>query len=271
VITTGGRLYFAVAAFGLVAAVRYFLATGGEDGGALTLLFIAAGALVLGGASVAVRDNDLASSGEKEPVVVRSALPAPWPAVAALGAGVTIVGWSVGGILLYVGLGIIGVALLEWMVQGWAERSTADPAYNKALRDRIMFPIEVPVLGLAGLGLVILTFSRVLLALPNKDASTIVAIAVATLITATAFIVASRPRISSAALSWVLAIAAVALLAGGIVGGVSGERKPAEHTPEAGTSASDGNANNDQPGGPAANQDTPDQQATTTTLAGTSP
>ena len=231
-ITTGGRFWFAVTAFGLVGAVLYFLATGGEDGGAVTLLFIAAGAAVIGGASVATRDNDVAASGEKEPVVVRSALPAPWPAIGALGAGVTIVGWSVGGILLYVGFGIIGVALLEWMVQGWAERSTADPAYNKALRDRIMFPIEVPVLGLAGLGLVILTFSRVLLALPSKDASTIVAICVATLITATAFIVASRPRISSAALSWVLAIAAVALLVGGIVGGVSGERKSEEHHAE---------------------------------------
>jgi hypothetical protein len=231
-ITTGGRLWFAIAAYGVVAAALYFLATGGEDGGAVTLLFIAAGALVLGGASVATRDNDVAASGEKEPVVVRSALPAPWPAVGARGAGVTIVGWSVGGLLLYVGFGIIGVALLEWMVQGWAERSTADPAYNKALRDRIMFPIEVPVLGLAGLALVILTFSRVLLALPSKDASTIVAIGVATLITVTAFFVASRPRISSAALSWVLAIAAVALLVGGIVGGVSGERKSEEHHAE---------------------------------------
>ncbi|MEA3054623.1 MAG: hypothetical protein QOD30_55, partial [Actinomycetota bacterium] len=121
-ITTGGRLWFAIAAYGVVAAALYFLATGGEDGGAVTLLFISAGALVLGGTSVATRDNDVAAGGEKEPVVVRSALPAPWPAVAALGAGVTIVGWSVGGILLYVGFGILGVALLEWMVQGWAER-----------------------------------------------------------------------------------------------------------------------------------------------------
>jgi hypothetical protein len=231
-ITTGGKLWFAIAFYGGVAAAVYFLATGGEDGGALTLLFIAAGALVLGGTSVAFRDNDIAPGTEKEPVLVRSALPAPWPAVAALGAGVTIVGWSAGGLLLYVGFGIIGVALLEWMVQGWAERSTADPAYNKALRDRIMFPLEVPVVGLAGLALVILTFSRVLLALPTKDASTIVAIGVATLITVTAFIVASRPKISSSALAWVLAIAAVALLAAGVIGGVSGERSIEEHHAE---------------------------------------
>lgn len=231
-ITTGGKLWFAITAYALVAAAVYFLATGGEDGGAVTLLFIAAAATLMGGTSVALRDGEVPIGPEKEPVVVRSALPAPWPAVGALGAGVTIVGWATGGILLYIGFGIVGVALLEWMVQGWAERSTADPAYNKALRDRIMLPIEVPVLGLAGLALVILTLSRLLLALPSKDASTAVAIAVATLITTTAFVVASRPKISSAALSWVLAIAAVALLVGGIVGGVSGERKTEENRAE---------------------------------------
>lgn len=231
-ITTGGKLWFAVAFYAAVASAVYFLATSGEDGGALTLLFIAVAALVLGGTSTAFRDNDITPGTEKEPVIVRSALPAPWPAVVALGAGVTAVGWAAGGVLLYVGLGILGVALLEWMVQGWAERSTADPAYNKALRDRVMFPIEVPALGLAGLALVILTFSRVLLALPTKDASTVLAIAVATIITVTAFIVASRPKISSSALAWVIAIAAVALLAAGVIGGVSGERKTEEHHAE---------------------------------------
>jgi hypothetical protein len=232
VITTGAKLWFGITFYALVAAAAYFLATGGEDGGAVTLLFIAAGAAVLGGTAVATRDGEAAAGGEKEAVRIRSALPAPWPAFGALGAGVAIVGYAAGGILLYLGLGIMGVTLLEWMVQGWAERSTADPAYNKALRDRIMFPIEVPAAGLLGLGLVILTFSRVLLALPNKDASTAVAIVVAVLITTTAFIVASKPKISSNVLSWILAIAAVALLAGGIIGGVSGERKSEEHHAE---------------------------------------
>lgn len=231
-ITTGARFWFAVAFYAVVASAVYNLATAGDHGGTLTLLFVAVGALIIGGASVSIRDGDIAPGATKEPVQIRSALPAPWPALGALGAGVTIVGYSAGGILLYAGFGIVGVTLLEWMVQGWAERATADPAYNKALRDRIMFPIEVPAVGLAGLGLVILTFSRVLLALPSKDASTIVAIVAGSLITVTAFVVASRPKITSTALSWILAVAAVALLLGGVIGGVSGERKSAEHRAE---------------------------------------
>ena len=231
-ITDGAKLWFGITLYALVAAAVYFLGTGGEDGGAVTLLFIAAGSAVMGSSAVAIRDGDAPAGAEKEAVQVRSALPAPWPAMGALGAGIAIVGYATGGILLYIGFGVLGVTLLEWMVQSWAERSTADAAYNKALRDRIMFPIEVPAAGLVGLALVILTFSRVLLALPNKDASTIVAICLATLITASAFIVASRPKISSNTLSWILAIAAVALLAGGIIGGVSGERKSEEHHAE---------------------------------------
>jgi hypothetical protein len=238
-ITTGGKLWFAIGAFAVVAAEIYFLCTGGEDGGAVTLLFLGVAALVIGGAAVAVRDGDAAVAGEgtKEPVVVRAALPAPWPVVAAIGAGLTVVGYAVGGVLLYGGFGLMGIALLEWMVQGWAERTTGDRAYNQALRNRIMYPIEVPALGLLGVGFVILTFSRILLAAPTKDVSTIIAIAVGVVITAGAFLVASRPKISSNALAWVLAVGAVALLGAGIVTGVAGERgveHHAEHEPAAG-------------------------------------
>lgn len=233
-ITTSGKLWFAVTAFALLAAEVYFLATGGEDGGALTLLFIAVAAAVMGGAAVAVRDGDATASGEgtREPVVVRSALPAPWPVAVALGAGLTIVGYAAGGLLLYAGLGLLGIALVEWMVQSWAERSTADPAYNAALRNRIMFPLEVPALGLLGVGFVILTFSRVLLAAPDKNVSTIIAITVAALITAGAFIIANRPRVSGGALAWVLAVAAVVLLGAGVVTGVAGERATEHHEAE---------------------------------------
>lgn len=233
-ITTAGKLWFAVTAFALVAAEVYFLATGGEDGGALTLLFVAVAAAVIGGAAIAIRDGDATVSGEgtREPVVVRSALPAPWPVVVALGAGLAIVGYAAGGLLLYAGLGVMGIALVEWMVQSWAERSTADPAYNAALRNRIMFPLEVPVLGIVGVGFVMLTFSRILLAAPDKNTSTIIALIVAAVITAGAFIIANRPRVSAGALSWILAVGAVVLLAAGVLSGVSGEREVEVHEAE---------------------------------------
>lgn len=233
-ITTGGKLWFALTAFALVAAGVYFLATAGEDGGGLTLLFLAAGAATIGGAAVATRDGDATVSGEgtREPVRIRSALPAPWPVLSALGAGLTIIGFATGGLLLYAGFGVLAIALLEWMVQSWAERSTADPAYNQALRNRIMFPLEVPALGFLGVGFVILTFSRVLLAAPDKNVSTVIALGVAALITVVAFVVANRPKISSNAVAWMIAVGAVVLLGAGVATGVSGEREIEQHEAE---------------------------------------
>jgi len=233
VITTGAKLWFAIAAAALAGMVAYFVATGrGEDGGTMVLGSIAAACVLLGVASLVSRDGDVTVDADAavEDVRIRSSLPAYWPALGAVGAGVAIIGLAAGGLLLYVGLGIIGIVLAEWMVQSWAERSTADPAYNQALRNRIMFPFEVPVLGIAGLALVMITFSRVLLAV-SKTGSTVVAIVVAAVILAAGSVVATRPKIPSGALTWVVAIGAVALLAAGVAGGIAGERE-IEHAVE---------------------------------------
>lgn len=235
-ITTGAKLWLAIAFTALLGAAVYFVATGrGEDGGTLVLASIAAGCAVLATACLATRDGDADVTGDGvglETVRVRSSLPAFWPAIGAIGAGVVIVGYAAGGALLYAGLGIIVAVIVEWMVQSWAERSTADPAYNRALRNRIMFPFEVPVLGLMGLALVMVTFSRVLLAV-SKTGSTAVAMVVATVILAVGALVANRPKLSSAAVTWAVAIGAVGLLAAGVVGGVAGEREiEVEHAGE---------------------------------------
>ena len=235
-ITTGAKLWFAIASTALVGMVVYFVATGrGEDGGTIVLGSIAAACAVLGAASLVSRDGDTTVDADAavEDVRIRSSLPAYWPALGAVGAGVAIIGLAAGGLLLYVGLGIIGVVVAEWMVQSWAERSTGDPAYNQALRNRIMFPFEVPVLGILGLALVMITFSRVLLAV-SKTGSTVVAMLVATMILAVGSLIATRPKLSSGAVTWAVAIGAVGLLAAGVVGGVAGEREIEVHEVEEG-------------------------------------
>jgi plastocyanin/uncharacterized membrane protein (DUF485 family) len=153
---------------------------------------------------------------------------AAWPAMAAVGLGVAAVGLAVGNLLLYLGLLLLVAAGIEWMVQAWSERATGDPARNRELRNRIMFPFEIPVLAAAVIAVVIIAFSRVLLAVP-KAGSTIFAIVVAALILAAAFLVTSRPRLSSSLVTGVVVLGAVGLLAGGVIGGVAGEREFEAH------------------------------------------
>jgi hypothetical protein len=235
VITVGGKLWLGIAAFAAAALVAWQAFSGGEERGLLVLLGVISAALIIGTLLVWIRDGDVAveaTGDEPAPATTSGPLPAPWPAIGAFGVAVTVVGLAAGGALLYVGFGIVAVAVVEWMVQGWAERATPDPVENAALRNRIMYPVEIPVLGLLIVGGVLVAFSRVLLALP-KEGSTVAAVAVAASILLVAALVATRPRISSAVLTVVLLLGAVALLGGGIVGAVAGERDIEEHETEA--------------------------------------
>jgi hypothetical protein len=128
-VNTGSRFWFGVTALGFIGAVVYFVASGGEKYGTLVLGFTAVAAAMLGVASIVLRDGNVSLAAADGPGQERAApivphFPAAWPAVAALGTGVTVVGLAAGGALLYVGLGILGITLTEWMVQSWAERST---------------------------------------------------------------------------------------------------------------------------------------------------
>lgn len=243
-IPIGSKLWYGVSVFALVACVVYFVASSGEEYGSMVLLSLAVAAFTLGVLASLLRDGDISpaepartAAGQAADAAVATATPhrlqlaAAWPALAALGAGVAVVGLATGGILFYVGVAIAVAAGLEWTIQAWAERVTPDPAANRELRNRLMYPIEIPVVAALLILLVILAFSRVLLALP-KEGSTVIAIVIAASILATAFLLTSRPKLTSSLLTGVVVVGAVALLGGGIVGAVAGEREFEEHGAE---------------------------------------
>ncbi len=235
-ITTGAKFWFGLTFFTLVATVVYFMSSGGEEFGSVVLVAAAIASFIVGTTCAGMRDGNLQTPGGRTLSLGtsprRSAGPAPWPALGAVGAAVALVGLSGGNALLYVGIGIMGVVLVEWMVQGWAERSTADPTQNQELRNRIMQPFEFPVLAATIIAVVVLSFSRVLLAL-SKTGSTVIAMVLATVILAVAFVVAARPRISSTLLSAFLVLSTLGLIAGGIASAVVGEREIVKHEVEA--------------------------------------
>jgi len=227
-ISTAAKLWLAVAALGVVAFGAYEAVSHGDWFGSFVLGTLVIVALLLGVLAAAVRDGDVDESDTSAEVQPRNALPAPWPVLGAVGAGVAGVGLAGKNGLLWAGVGIIGIVFAEWLVQGWAERASVDPAFNASLRHRIMSPIEIPLLALIVIAGFLLSLSRVLLALPEVG-STVTAIAVASLILAIATLVSFRPRLGSSLLAALLAVGAIALLAGGIAGGVAGERHIEKH------------------------------------------
>lgn len=239
-IPTGAKLWFGVAAFALVASVAYFIASNGEEYGSMVLLSLVVAAFTLALLSSLIGDGDgrvgrdggRTGAGAERGADAALQLGAAWPALAAVGAGVAFVGLATGGLLLYIGLLLVAAAGVEWMVQAWSERATPDHQQNRSLRNRLMYPVEIPVLAAAVIAVVVIAFSRVLLAV-SKVGSTVVAIVVATVILGAAFLITSRPKLSSSLLTGVVVIGAVGLLGGGIVSAVAGEREFEEHGGEA--------------------------------------
>ena len=256
-ITTGSKWFLGLGFVLLVLAVAYGWTTGGNGVGPLTMgykggvgdhfgygLLIAAGfiSLFMGAVSLAVRDADaLAEAQVADTETVPAAIPATpsyWPAVTAFGVALVVVGLVASPVLFVIGLVALGVVLIEWTVQAWADRATGDPATNRQIRNRLMNPIEFPAAGLLAIGAVVAAFSRLFLSL-SEDNAVWVGIGITGTIIVLGFFFASRPRISRNVVVGVLLLAAVVVIGLGISGAVSGERE--FHEPGAeGTSTEEG-------------------------------
>ena len=188
---------------------------------------------MLAGVNIFTRDADVSAMDTAAPHRVGGgARPTPaksiWPLVAA-----------VGGVLVVVGLvtypscsssasSSCSAPTVEWMVQAWSERASADPRYNAEVRGRIAHPLELPLLGAVGVGILVYSFSRIMLLLSKTEGPALFAI-IAALILLVGFIVAFRPSIRNGAIGAVCSIAAVGLVAGGAAAALEGEREIHPH------------------------------------------
>ena len=242
-ITTGTKWFFGLGFVTLVLSWAYGWTTGGNGLGPITVgykgavgdhfgygvLFVAAViSFGLGIATLAVRDADAEAlaqvAGAERVPPVHPATTSYWPAVGAFGAAVTVVGLVSEPIVFIAGLIILGIVLIEWTVQTWADRATGDPAANREIRNRLMNPIEFPAAGLLAIALVVLAFSRVFLA-TSSEVAVWVATGLAAVVFALGMLAASRPNLGSNLVVGLLLIAAVGVLATGVVAAVAGERE----------------------------------------------
>ena len=253
-LTPGFKLFFGFGVLAAVAAVVYGIATGdpggadyigvvdrdawkgvislgwqggiGEHTGFVVLVFAALVAGGLGCMLVAFRDADAESVGElapdgETPPTVAPSPPSYWPVLSAFAVAVAVIGLVTHAAIFVIGLILAGVVAFEWMIGAWADRATGDAAANRALRNRLMHPIEIPVLGAAGVAILVVGGSRVLLAVSEFSAVWIAA-GVATVILLVSMLFAARPRIGKSVIATVLAFAAVAVVAAGIVATAAG-------------------------------------------------
>lgn len=154
-----------------------------------------------------------------------------WPIFTAFSAGIAMVGLAVSSVLFVIGcIGLI-IAGVEWTVKAWSERATGDAVQNKAIRDHLMHPLEIPIGATLAIALVIFCMSRILLAVPKVGAVFFIII-LATIVFVVAILLASRPQLKRSVMVGALLVFGVLIIAGGIVGGVAGPREKEDHSEE---------------------------------------
>ncbi len=232
--TTGSKLFLGATALSIVAAVVYGASVGGAAGmlGTIGLVTVSVVFAFLCGLNFFTHDGNLSAT---EPDVERNAAAAQagvgrsmWPLAAALGAGGMVIGAVSKPVVFKVSVIVLLAAAVEWMVQGFSERVSADPKYNEGIRKRLLHPLEFPILATVGAAVFIYSFSRVMLSI-SKGSGRWVFIVIGAVITAAAFAFAAKRGMGKGTVAGIITVGALALAGVGIASAVSGQRPIEEH------------------------------------------
>jgi len=230
--TTGSKLLIGSAAAAWIFAAIYGIANDGALG-TLGLISAAVALTFLAGLNLFVRDSTVSAMDhdafEDSASAQATARPSLWPLLVGLGATTITLGLVTNRTFFTLGLIALIAGALEWMVHGWSERASGERAYNSAARNVMIDPLELPVAGAIGAAVVVYAFSRVMLGLPTATVTVIAFGVVAVLVVAVAALVSVKRDLSRSTLTGGLSIVVIALIAGGAVAGLIGERDIPEH------------------------------------------
>ena len=227
-ITTGSKLFYGLGTVATVGAILWFVQNDGGSIGVVSLAFLAVALFFLGAIASFSRDGHVLSTDTAaHPTAAAADRPAGrslWPFGVALSVGISVVG-----LVSSPGIFKVGVALLlafgvEWMVQGWSERASADAGYNEKVRGWVIHPLEIPIGASLLLGVIVLSFSRVMLAL-SAEAGPIVFAVLASLVLFFGVVLAFRRGANMRVLGGIGAVIVVALGGLGIALALNGERE----------------------------------------------
>jgi len=230
--TTGSKLLIGSAAAAWVFAAIYGIA---QDGalGTLGLISAAVALSLLAGVNLFVRDSNVSAMDsdafESAACAQATARPSLWPFLVAFGATTMTLGLVTNRTFFTLGLIAVIAGALEWLVQGWSERASGEQSYNAAARNLMVDPLELPVAAAIGAAVIVYAFSRVMLGLPTATATVAAFSVVAILVLAVATLVSVKRGLSPATMTGAFSIVLVALIAGGTVAGLNGEREIEKH------------------------------------------
>lgn len=231
-ITTGSKLLVGSAGLAWVAAAVYGIAQEGILG-TIGLISLAVALSLLAGINLFIGDSNVSAmdheSFESSAAAQATARPSLWPLLVGLGATTVTLGLATFPVIFVIGIVLIFAGTVEWLIQGWAERASADRRYNAEVRDLMIDPLELPVAGAILFAGIVYGFSRVMLGVPSKTSTVVVFSIVAIVLLAVGAFIATDRGVSKQLLGGVYGVGVLALILGGSVYGLNGEREIEEH------------------------------------------
>jgi hypothetical protein len=227
--TTGSKLFLGGTALAGVAAVVWGVTTGGQVGwtaviGLVSLLVVAS---FLAGINFFIKDGSVRAiepgAHTDAPAARPPAGASIWPAVTALGVGTTVVGAETYPAVFQVGIVLMLAGGVEWVLQAWSERVSANVSYNASIRNRVAHPLEFPVFAAVLIGILIYSFSRIMLGL-DKNGGRATFFAVAAVVLVIGFIAAASPGLRKGVVGGVAAIGLLGLVGVGVGFALRGEK-----------------------------------------------
>lgn len=216
----GSKLFLGLTGFAAVNLVAYLVFVERLAIGGVALSIVFAALVGLTAAVLIVNEGDDEAQ-PRDNALTRASM---WPLVTVLGLVLFVFGLVVAQVYFVLAIVVVLAALAEWMVQAWSESASDDPAHNESARRRVLHPIEFPVIAMLGLGVIIFSFSRIMLAI-SKSAGAVVFMVVAAIVLLVGTIFAVRPALKSALVGGICVIGALGIVAGGIAGTGAGLRE----------------------------------------------
>ena len=225
--TTGSKILIGSSVVAAIAAIAYNVTQTNAMQATVGLVTAALALSFLAGVNVWARDSNISSMDAHAVATAEATQEAPgasvWPLVFAFGLTTVLFGLVTQQSIFTIGVVIALAGGAQWTVQAWADRASVDSAINTNVRSRLANPLEYPLLGAVAVGGIAFSLSRMMLWLSVTN-TVIAFVVVATLIASIAFFFAYRPSVKTGAIGGVLAVGAIAIVAGGVAAGVDGQR-----------------------------------------------
>lgn len=233
-ITAAARLFLGIAAFAVAAGIAHVAGSDGELYGAVVFASLLITAVLLAVAAVIHRDGHVPAGAGLAPSSDPQAGPSAWPAVLAGSAALAAIGLAAGPGYVALSFVLAGAAAFEWGARSWSEALSGDAQHNRAVRNRVMLPVEIPLGVTAVVAVTAIAISRLLLAV-SATGAVVAAGVLSTLVVIVAALIATRPRVPRWVIGAVGVVGFLTVAGVGLTGALMGEREFHEHGDEHGS------------------------------------